>query len=555
MKHGRGKTTVFFGGTILTMSEVQGAEALVAEDGIIKCVGSLKKCRHYAEDVCGAGYGEYDLKGKTLLPGFIDIHSHMMMLGMGYRWIDVSPAAAKSIDEIVAILKKVADHLPPGVMVRGFGHNHRVLKEKRQPNADDLDRIATDRPVQLMHHSGHSNIVNHFFMKQAGITDKTPDPVGGTIERDANGRPTGVLYDSAADFLTGDKGVKILNHGPNIHMPEDGPTLQNIVKVGQDYFISHGITSCNDIQVTRQEMESYLTARDSGLLKIRVGLSIISTYLEEVMALGFNSTQFGEGQLFFGPLKLYSDGALNAGTAAMTKAYSDGVKNSGFLYHDKAEMIELIVRAHEYGLQCATHGNGDAGIENIIQGYEKAQAECPREDTRHRIEHFSMPTESQIERMGKLGAYGVPQPHWLYEKGDSFVAIYGQDRAENFCPYSWYKKYGLPLIISSDAPVADPNPMHGIYAAVSRKTVNGTVLGLQHKLSVQEALEAYTINAAKGIFMEDKMGSLEPGKYADFVIFDKNPLAVPEEDLVDMLPAETWIDGARVYSALEKGGA
>lgn len=537
-----------YGGPILTVSDQKSAEAVFVENGKFQCVGSYEKCKRYADSAYGSSYREYDLKGKTMVPGFIDIHSHLMMLGMGYRWVDISYPKVKSIQEMIQVLRESADDLAPGQIIRGFGHNHRLLAEKRHPTADDLDQVSTTQPVQIMHHSGHSNVVNHFFLNQCGITKDTPDPLGGTIDRDENGNPTGILFDSAADYLTDEDGVKILNHGPNIHMSENMEVLQNIVRVGQDCLISNGVTTCNDIQVTKQEMESYLTARDSGLLKLRVGLSFISTYLDDIMKMGFNRTVFGEGQLFFGPLKLYSDGALNSGSAAMTVGYDDGVKNSGFLYHPKQEMIDIIVKAHKYGLQCACHANGDLAIENVIVAYETAQKEYPREDTRHRIEHFSMPTEQQVERMGKIGAYGVPQPHWLYEKGDTYITTFGMERAENFCPYSWYKKYGLPLIISSDCPVAVPNPMNGIYAAVTRRTVNGTVIGLQHQITVEEALEAYTINAARGIFMEDKIGSIEKGKYADFVILDHNPLEVDPLTIKDISILETWVGGDKVYS-------
>lgn len=543
----KNKAMLFYGGDIITVTEVKNAEAVFVEGDKIQCIGTLEKCKHYAEKTWGGMYEEYDLCGKTMLPGFIDIHSHLMMLGMGYRWVDVSYPKVKSIEDMIFVLKEAIDDLPPGEIIRGFGYNHRLLAEKRHPNAGDLDRVSKDRPVQIMHHSGHSNVVNHFFLKQSGIEDGTPDPKGGTIDRDKEGIPTGILFDSAADYLTGPDGVKILNHGPNIHMTENMNVLQNIIRVGQDCFLKNGVTTANDIQVTKQEMESYLTARNSGLLKIRTGLSFISSYLEDIMKMGFNSTVFGEGQLFFGPLKLYSDGALNSGTAAMSVQYGDGVKNSGFLYHDQEEMKEIIMKAHKYGLQCACHGQGDLAIENIILAYEAAQEAFPREDCRHRIEHFGMPTEKQVERMGKLNAYGVPQPHWLYEKGDTYVTTYGEERASNFCPYAWYKKYGLPLIISSDAPVAVPDPMNGIYAAVTRKTVNGTSIGSQHKISVMEAIEAYTINPAKGIFMEDKLGSLAVGKYADFAILDRNPLKIDVDQIVDIEIMETWIGGMRVF--------
>lgn len=540
---------LFTGGPILTMTEEANAEAMAVENGVIRCIGSVEKCRNFSTAVAGSNYKEIDLKDQCLMPGFVDVHAHMMMLGMGYMWVDISYPKVKNMDELVETLKEHADDLPPGATIRGFGHNHRLLEEKRHPMASDLDRVATDRKVQIMHHSGHNNVVNTYFLNEAGITKDTPDPLGGSIGRLEDGTPNGVLFDSAADYLTGEDGVKVFNHGPNIHMPDDMETLQKIIEIGQDTFISNGVTTFNDIQVTKQEMESYLVARDSGLLKIRVGLSFLSNYLDDIIEMGFNSSSFGEGQLFFGPLKLYSDGALNAGTAYMSTKYADGVGSQGYVYHEREEMIDIIVKAHKYGLQCACHGQGDAAIENIILAYEKAQNECPREDVRHRIEHNGMPKEDQMRRMGEIGVYGIPQPHWLFEKGETYVKTYGEERAKNFCPYAWYKKYNVPLIISSDAPVAVPDPFNGIYAAVTRKTVNGVDIGgSEHKITVKEALSAYTINAAKAIHMEDKIGSLEVGKYADFVVIDKNPLEVDENEIVNIEVVETWINGEKVYT-------
>lgn len=158
-----------------------------------------------------------------------------------------------------------------------------------------------------------------------------------------------------------------------------------------------------------------------------------------------------------------------------------------------------------------------------------------------------MPTEDQVKRVGALKAMGIPQPHWLYEKGDTYVTTYGEQRALNFCPYGWFKRYGLPIVISSDAPVATPSTMNGIYAAVNRKTINGNLIGPQHKVTVAEAIEGYTINAAKGIFMEDKVGSIEVGKYADFAILDRNPICVDSEEIKDIKVMETWASSERIY--------
>lgn len=534
------KTLLFTGGSILTMGEEMEAEAVVVVNNRIEYVGSLAAC----EKVAGDNYEKINLNGQCLVPGFIDPHVHVMMLGMCNTWADVSYPKVKNMDDLVHALKEHGEMLPAGVPIRGFGFDKRQLEEKRYPTSLDLDRVATDRPVQIMNGSGHCNVVNSYLMDVIGINENTPDPDGGSFGRDENGHPNGTIFDSANDYLAEKTGVKPGNHGPNIHMPDSEDNLQRNIAEGQKLLLEAGFTSVNDVQVTKQEMESYLVARDSGLLKLRIELSYLSKYLDDIKKMGFSST-FGDDQLSMGALKLYADGSLISGTAYMS--YNDAERSEGYLFHDAEEFKDILIEAHKYGLQTLTHAQGNGAIELVIQAVETAQKECPRDDMRHRIEHCGLPTKEQVDRMKELSIWPVPQPQHVYFYGNGIRNAVGEI-GENFSPYGWFKEKGLPIVLSSDTPVAFPNAFEAIYAAVTRKTAQDNVIGESHKITLDEALKGYTIEAAKTIHKEKLVGSIEPGKLADFAILSKNPFEVVAEDLLDIVVTETWISGEKVFS-------
>lgn len=534
------KTLLFTGGSILTMGEEMTQKAVVVVNDQIKYVGSMEDC----EKVAGSNYEKIDLEGKCLVPGFIDPHVHVMMLGMCNTWADVSYPSVKNMDELVTALKQHGENLPQDAPIRGFGFDKRQLEEKRYPTAADLDKVATDRPVQIMNGSGHCNVVNSYLMESIGIGENTADPDGGSFGRNQYGHPNGTIFDSANDYLAEKTGVKPGNHGPNIHMPDSDDNLQRNIAEGQKLLISAGFTSVNDVQVTKQEMESYLAARDSGLLQLRIELSYLSKYLEDIKEMGINST-FGNDRLSMGSLKLYADGSLISGTAYMN--YNDAERSQGYLFHEPEEFKTILIEAHKYGLQTLTHAQGDGAIELVIQAVEAAQKECPREDIRHRVEHCGLPTKEQVDRMKALSIWPIPQPQHVYLYGNGIANAVGEI-GENFSPYGWFKEKGLPLVLSSDTPVAFPNAFEAIYAAVTRDTAQGNVLGGLHQLTLEEALKGYTIEAAKAMHKEKTVGSIETGKLADFAVLDKNPFEVEAKDLLDIEVVETWISGEKIFT-------
>lgn len=535
---------IFTGGTILTMADDKQVEAVYVEDNIIKAKGSLEDCKKVAR-----WYEIVDLKGKCMTPGFVDTHTHPMMIGMCRIWADLDFPKVACIDDLVRVLKEHAETIPEEESICGYGFDQRMFKEKVHPTAKDLDRVSTDRFVQIMHASGHCNVVNTKLLRAIGVQDDTPDPPGGAFGRDHDGKPNGQLFDSANDLLSGIHGVRPQNHGPNIHMPGTEENLMKRFEVGQEFFVRAGITTVNEVQLTKQELNTYLRARDQGKLRMRMEMSFLSNYLDEVIDLGFNS-DFGDNWLSIGSIKFYSDASLLSGTANVSTGYLDSERNKGYNYHEPEEMIEILVKAHKNRLHTLTHACGDGAVDPIIDAIEKAQAEDPWPEAVHRVEHAGLVTEEQAIRMGKVGMIPSTQPEFLYLYGDGVVNGVGPEKGEEFMPMARFKKYCPYFTLSSDAPVTTPNPMESISTAVSRKTNLGTVMCPEQAITVEDGLKGYTIYGARALRRDHICGSIEVGKLADFAVLSESPLDIPIEEIEKMREItvdETWLDGEKIY--------
>ena len=521
------------------MADPLRAEALTIQGDRIVWAGTLEDCRAMA----GSDREEHDLAGRTLMPGFVDAHCHPLMLGQTQSWLDVGPATAASIAELVALLAEHARRLPPGAPLRGFGYDYRRLAERRHPLAADLDRAATDREIYVMNVSGHGGAMNSFGLAAHGITAQTPTPAGGEIGRNPDGTPNGLLWDAACDLLTGDEGVKIRNHGPNIHLPEPRDVAGRQLDQALQQFRRAGITTVVDAQVSRRETEAYIAARDAGRLDVRVNMMVISAFLEEALQLGLVG-RLGDDWLAFSGIKLYADGALGGMTAYFPEGYAAEPDNHGVLYHEPGEFSALMRRAHRAGLQTGTHAQSPAAIGIVLDAVEAAQHDWPRPDMRHAIEHSGLATDDQIARMARAGMVPVSQPQHHLAFGDGVARAVGSEMAQALNPIGHYARAGIPVVLSSDAPVAFPRPLEAVQAAVDRRTLTGMVLGGPDlRIDVLTALRGYTIGGAYRAHQEDRVGSLEPGKLADLVTLDADPMSVPVSELSAIAVQETWLGG------------
>ncbi len=532
---------LFAGGTILTMAGPGRAEALAVRGDRIVAVGSLADCR----DMAGPRAREVELAGRCLMPGFVDAHCHPLMLAQTSEWLDASPEAAPTIDALVELLRARAAELPPGTSLMAYGHDYRRIPEFRHPTASDLDRAATDREIYVMNVSGHGGVLNTFGLTAHHITAETPDIDGGQIGRDARGEPDGLVWDAACDLLTGDDGVKVGRHGPNIHLPESPSRLMRLLEAAQATFLRAGVTTATDAQVTRREMSTYLRAHAAGGLRLRIEMLVLSSLLDDVLHLGIVE-RLGDDWCAIAGIKLYADGALGAGTAWFPEGYPGQPDQTGQLYHERAVYASLVQRAHAAGLQTATHAQSPSAIGIVLDALSSAQRSAPRDDARHRIEHCGLPTDAQIERMARLGVVPVVQPGHHEAYGDGVIRAVGPDLGQRYNPIGAFVRAGLHVALSSDAPVSPPQPLRAVRAAVDRRTVKGTLLGgPELRVDVLTALRAHTLDAAYAVHREHAVGSLEPGKLADIVVLTADPLAADLAALDTMAVEETWVGGVR----------
>jgi predicted amidohydrolase YtcJ len=528
-------------GPILTMTEPARVDAVLVRGDRLVAVGTAAECQAAA-----VGTPErVDLRGATLMPGFVDAHCHPLMHGQFRSWVDCSWESAPTIDDVVAALANRGAELAGPVRGKGFHHGN--VAESRMLTRYDLDRVATDREVLVFHSSGHGAIVNSYALERRGITGSTADPDGGHLGRDEYGEPNGEIWDAAADWLTGPEGVKIGNNGPNFHVGDDLDVLADLLAAAQQEFHSVGVTTVVDAQVTSREMRTYFRLRGRGQLTMRTEMLVISSLLGELENLGLGA-RLGDDLLAFSGIKLYVDGALTGGTARFSEPYCCDPENHGYLYHERDELVDMILRADALGLQAATHAQGDAAIAIVLEAHERVAASGPRTDARHRIEHCGMPTKGQIQQIAERSLWPVTQPQYLRRFGDEFIRALG-DRAHRLMPLAEFKKAEVPVVLSSDAPVCPPLPLEAVYAAVTRRTLGDQELvDDAEAISVQDALIGHTRQAAAAVHREGAVGSLAPGLFADLVILESDPTVVPVEAIPSIAVRETWVGGRRVFA-------
>ncbi len=530
---------LYLGGSIRTMNETQPiVDAVVTSADRIVYVGGENDARR----VAGVEAVVHDVMGGCLLPGFVDAHTHLLMLGQCASWADLTGITDAAT--LVARLQAHAAGLPSDAPIRGFGYDQHLFPEGRHPTASQIDAVVAGRPVVIMHASGHGYVANHVALREAGITSDTPTPPGGLIGRDDDGHLDGRVFDAACDLLTGAGGVKVANHGPNFHLSDDPDVLLAHLLDAQRMLFAAGITSVGDAQVTDREMRVYLHARDRGLWRLRVSMMMLSSHLGWLEALGL-SAGFGDDTLRIAGVKFYADGSLISGTAYLPCGCGG---QHGHLYHSFEELSALIEQAHRLGFQTMTHAQGETPIGVVLDAIDDAQRRSPRPDARHRIEHCGLPSDEQIARMRTLGVWPIPQPTQVWQYGAGIRRELG-DMAERMYPSGLYDRAGVPVVLSSDVPVTSPDVMRSMWAAVTRSTLGGGVLGPHCAISMPTALAGYTICGAESLHRESVVGSLEVGKLADLVIVDRDPLTTPIAEVPGIRVQSTVLGGETVWSA------
>jgi predicted amidohydrolase YtcJ len=481
-----------------------------------------------------------DLHGRTVLPGLIDVHTHAMewVKSIVRGEIDAGYPAVHSIAEITQAVAHRAGAISRGQWILGSGWDDAKLAEHRYITRRDLDAVSSNHPVYLKHVSGHLVVANSVALKLASIARTTQDPKGGVIERDASGEPTGILKDTAMGLVAP-------------LLPGDAPDIDMLAaKLISEKAAEVGLTTIHDIFVSPEEIRGYQEARRRGWLKVRVQMSPRIGSLadaERLVQMGVH-TGFGDDLLKFGAAKMFADGGMGARTIAI---YPPGVisepENVGVLRWTPADMQKAHLIAARAGWQLETHAIGDRAIDEVLDSYATVIQQLSLKDHRFRIVHAGISTPAVQKRLRELNVVVDGNPPFVYWIG-SWFAKYGAERVRWSYPAKSYIENGIVEAAGSDVPVTPLSPWWGIWAAVVRRDLeSGQILAPEERISVTQALTLYTRNGAYAGFEEDRKGTLEPGKLADFIVVDRDVLAVPTEELKDVKVLQTFVGGERVY--------
>ncbi len=534
-----GPPILIHGGAVFTAAgDAPWAEALVIQGSRLAGVGRLDEL---TERFPGAS--KLDVEGRTVLPGFIDAHNHFLATGESMSSVDARYPGIATIDDLIRILADVAERTPAEEWIMASGFDD--AKYERALTRWDLDRANADRPIRVHHVSGHHVFVNSVALQRRGVGEDTPDPQGGRLVRDANGRLTGQCLDAAMNLIL-PVAVDIGAHGPNFHtVTTVAESVAHVERAGRA-FLEAGLTTVCDAQVTRRELVAYRQARQRGKLGVRTVCMPLSHQLEELLSLGL-AGPFGDDHLSIGAMKFYADGSLIGGTASFVEPYGEHDELEGSMYWSPAELQEMIVAAHRGGWQVGVHVQGDRAMAAVMDALEAAVAGAPR-DHRHRLEHAGYATPELIGRIAQLGAITINQPNYLHDSGDEFLARLGE-RAHGLQPLRDELDAGITVVVSSDSDVTSYRPLDTIRSAIERRTRSGATIGTSQALTLEEALRAHTIAAAYALRMEDRIGSIEAGKLADVVVADGDLRAANAEEISSLDIWLTFLDGRVEHAA------
>ncbi|HEY3744007.1 MAG TPA: amidohydrolase [Bryobacteraceae bacterium] len=507
-----------------------GAQAVAISNGHFVAVGSNDDIRILAN----AATRKIDLGGSTVVPGFIDSHSHVASSGVRHlREID---ADLRSIAEIKEAVRKRAATTPKGEWILGFKYDDTKTREGRKLTYHDLDEAAPSNPVAIEHRGGHTAYVNSLALQKADLNEKTPDPAGGQIGRDADGRLTGELRENAVGRV-----VRGTNRDYSRADRREG------VKIISRMLAKAGVTSATDAFGFPEDLLAYQDALESGDLRTRIYCHIGSAALDRMIAAGIR-TGMGSEWIRIGAIKLVADGSISERTARLSKPYEGRPNDYGIMVTPEAELYEIARKAHLAGWQIGTHANGDVAIDTVLRVYERLQKESPRPDPRFRFEHCTLVNDNILARMKAINA--IPAPFWsyVYYHGEK-MRNYGQQRLDWMFAMRSFLDYGIRVAPGSDYPPGPFEPMMAMQSCVTRTDMSGTVWGPRQKISVTEFINAATVNGAYASFEERIKGRIEPGMVADLVVLGRDPMKEDPSTLVTIPIERTLVGGKWMYES------
>ena len=517
---------ILYNANILTMKGTEPhAQAVAIAGGRFLAVGSNSNVLNLA----GPRARKLDLTGKTIVPGFIDAHSHPADAGrLHLRMVDCD---LRSIREILVALRERAAKTPPGDWVLGFKYDDTKTEEGRPLTIADLDAVP-DHPVHIQHRGGHTAYANSLAFRKAGIDEKTPDPPGGKIDHDpATGKLTGRVAESANSYF--EKVIPLNFTRDDCH---EG------VKLISKMLAKTGITSAHEAQGTPEDLRAYQDAHEAGELLYRAYCLINYHYLEQMLEAGVR-TGLGDEWVRVGAMKLVCDGSISERTARLSAPYEGRPNDYGILVMTEDELYTHARKAHLAGWQIGTHANGDVGIDTALRVYERLQREAPRRDPRFRLEHCTVVNDGLIARIKALGAIPTPFSTYVYYHGEK-MRYYGAERLNHMFALRSFLDAGIRPTQASDYPPGPFEPMMALQSEVTRTDMKGNVWGPKQRITVEEAIRVGTLHGAYASYEENIKGSIEAGKLADLVVLGRDPLREDPSKLI-AIPVEKTMAGGR----------
>ena len=514
------------------------AEAMVWDpQGRILAIGGATELQERYPDA-----KHVDASGKTVIPGLIDAHGHVM--GLGYALMRADLLDAKDKDEVIARLRAFEAQLPPNTWLLGGGWDQNDWPDKAFPTAADLDAAFPGRPVWLERVDGHAGWANSAALravaaKASRSLDGDWQPEGGRIERSA-GKPSGVFIDAAMSLV-------------NAVVPApDAPYRRQALEKATQAAVRHGLTGVHDMGVSRDDLALMKQFADEGRLPLRINAYADGDNgaLADLCSTGLY--RHAGGKLQMRGVKLYADGALGSRGAALLEDYSDDPGNRGLLVTEPAALEAAMRKAHGCAVQVATHAIGDRGNRLVLDAYQRVLGEAANTDHRWRIEHAQVVAPEEFPRFAALGVIASMQPTHATSDMPWAQDRLGPTRIKGAYAWQRLQASGAKLALGSDFPVESVDPRRGLHAAVTRQDAHDHPAGgwrAEERLSAAEALRGFTADAAWAAHDESTVGRLAPGLRADFVILDEDPLAIPGQQLDELHVRSTWVDGKPVYEA------
>lgn len=526
---------------IYTMDETRPTASKVAIKN-----GKIVAFDQEADQYCGPRTRKLDIKGKVVLPGLIESHAHPLHYAANLLELDLRAEVTPTIESILSAVRKRAEELPEGEWIIGMGWDDSKLKERRFPTIEELSDAAPNHPIFLRRTCVHNAVVNRKAFEVCGLSENPVDPEGGHFHRDSDtGQLSGLIQENAmSEFSI-----------PTITIEQ---LKQTMIKA-QQHFFEWGITTVHEMAVKKEEMIVYqqLQKDEQFRLKARLWLWAIDQMgwkgvQEETIVLGIESG-YGNDRLNIQGLKYMLDGSVGGRTAAVLDPFENEMDNHGILYMSQERINELVAEAGRNNLRVSIHGIGERAIDMALKAIKQAGDPERNKQMRHRIEHCALATEEHLKEIASNGIIAASSIGFIYSIGDSYLNNLGKERAERVFPHASFKKHGIKTPGNSDMPVCTGNPFAGIYAAVTRKTVGGNQLGTKEAIPIEDAIKAYTADAAYSGFDEEIIGTLSIGKYADLIVLDQNPFLIDPEEIKEVQVLLTMIEGETVFEQTLEG--